>query len=269
MAEEKAQMQHAGEREKKLLKKASYISGRTRWDHSSLAELNCNAQYFHCGEILRSSFYQKQWSIHECTPHRIFVSQGNYPIKGLHFLLKRMPAILEKWPDTTLVVAGRAPYDFENKIVQMGVDYIYEYQRYIKLLIRDLKLENKVVFTGPLNETEMCQAYLDSHLFISPSVMENSPNSLGEAMALGMPCIVSMVGGVADMLTDETEGYLYPAGEDGMLPYYVDRLFSQPSLAVQLGKAARLKAKKNHEPEKITKDLLAIYHSISVNKDIE
>jgi glycosyltransferase involved in cell wall biosynthesis len=56
----------------------------------------------------------------------------------------------------------------------------------------------------------MRDRYLSSALFVCPSTIENSPNSLGEAMLLGMPCISADVGGVRSIFTDGEDGILYP-----------------------------------------------------------
>ena len=55
----------------------------------------------------------------------------------------------------------------------------------------------------------MRQAYLEADVFLLPSQSENSPNSLGEAMLLGLPCVASNAGGIPDMLADGQEGLLY------------------------------------------------------------
>ena len=44
-----------------------------------------------------------------------------------------------------------------------------------------------IYYTGPLDAAAMRQAYLEADVFLLPSSCENSPNSLGEAMLLGMP----------------------------------------------------------------------------------
>ena len=71
-----------------------------------------------------------------------------------------------------------------------------------------------------------------------PSTIENSPNSLGEAMLLGLPCISSHVGGVANMLVHGVEGFLYPSDEPYMISYYVCKLFENDNLARRFSEAA-------------------------------
>ena len=62
--------------------------------------------------------------------------------------------------------------------------------------MRIRELEDKVSFLGPLNAEQMKAEYLRSNVFLCPSSIENSPNSLGEAQMLGVPCVASYVGGI-------------------------------------------------------------------------
>ncbi len=61
-------------------------------------------------------------------------------------------------------------------------------------------MRSKIHFLGSLDAEKMKQAYLDANVFVLPSTIENSPNSLGEAMLLGVPCVAADVGGVTDLL---------------------------------------------------------------------
>ena len=99
--------------------------------------------------------------------------------------------------------------------------------------IKKYHLQNKVIFTGPLNESKMRQRYLDAHVFVSPSLIENSPNSLGEAMILGVPSISSYVGGVPDMIKDKKEGFLYQHDAPYMLAYICE-IFKHDSIALKI-----------------------------------
>ena len=55
----------------------------------------------------------------------------------------------------------------------------------------------------------MLDRYLKSSVFVCPSALENSPNSLGEAMLLGMPCVSAAVGGIPSIFTGGEDGLLY------------------------------------------------------------
>lgn len=86
---------------------------------------------------------------------------------------------------------------------------ISAYGRYLRRLLGDGGMEEKVIFLGKMNAGQMRDRYLKSSLFLCPSALENSPNSLGEAMLLGMPCVCAAVGGIPDIFTEGEDGILY------------------------------------------------------------
>ena len=88
------------------IKAAKHVTGRTVLDKSYALRYNPDIQYHFMNETLRPVFYQGSWSQENCEPHSIFISQGDYPLKGLHYVLKAMPMILEQYPDARLYVAG-------------------------------------------------------------------------------------------------------------------------------------------------------------------
>lgn len=193
--------------------------GRTSWDKAHVWTINPKAQYHFCNETLRDEFYKHQWRYDKCEKHSIFLSQAGYPIKGLHQVLKAMPLILKHYPDTKVYVAG-------DDITKRPWYRLAGYGAYIKYLIKRYKLENHVFFTGLLNEQEICKQYLKSNVFVCPSAIENSPNSLGEAQLLGVPCIASYVGGVPDMMKG-CEEFMYRFEEVEMLAKKICSLFSE------------------------------------------
>jgi glycosyltransferase involved in cell wall biosynthesis len=165
-----------------------------------------------------------------------------------------MPLILRHFPDTIVRVAG---YDitkantFYDKLKMTG------YGLYIKRLIKKLKLDGKVTFTGNLNAEEMKNEYLKSNVFICPSTIENSPNSLGEAQILGVPCIASYVGGIPDMM-DGNEENLYRFEEVEMLAEKVCRIFSNEGDQKNMIETAQMR----HDPATNGNKLYSIYKSL-------
>lgn len=206
MAEQQQKFVKRGMMEKEAIGIAGNITGRTEWDRLCTRKWNQTARYFNMNEILRPEFYTAEWNAKTCVPHSIFLSQGDYPIKGLHYMLLAMPAILEKYPDATLNVAG-------NNIVNYGTLKqklkISGYGKYLRKLIKANGLREKVKFLGKLDAGQMLAAYLRSSLFVCCSTLENSPNSLGEAMLLGMPCVSADVGGIPSLFVDGEDGIMY------------------------------------------------------------
>lgn len=248
-----------GEAEREAIRKVGHVIGRTTWDRACVSQINDQAVYFHCNETLRESFYHETWERERCEPHSIFLSQGQYSIKGLHFMLEAMPLILQRYPDAKLYIGGSDLTDrsgLKNKL------FATHYGNYIQSLIDRYNLRQHISFTGTLNEQNMCQRYLKSHVFVCPSTIENSPNSLAEAMLLGVPSVASYVGGTSDMLADKKEGFLYQQDAPYMLAYYVCKIFEDDTLAKTLSAAARRRAKVTHSQELNLKQLVQIYKDI-------
>ena len=240
-----------GKNEIEAIKRTNHIIGRTTWDKACSNQINPQANYHFCNETLREEFYKHQWDVNDCEKHSIFLSQGQYPIKGLHYMLEAIPLILKRFPKAKVYISGKDITKSDSIKDKLLMTY---YGKYIKKMIKKLNLERNVVFTGQLDEKKMCQRYLKSHVFVCPSSIENSPNSLGEAMILGVPSVASYVGGIPDMLKDKEEGFLYQHDAPYMLAQYVCEIFENQDLALKFSKNARERALRHMIEMKIRED---------------
>jgi len=248
-----------GRAEIEAIQKVDHIIGRTTWDRACTSQINPKAEYHFCNETLREEFYNHEWNIEKCEKHSIFLSQGQYPIKGLHYMLEAMPLILQKYPQAKIYISGKditKSGSLKDKLLMTYYGY------YIKKMISKNNLQHNIVFTGPLDEKQICNRYLKSNVFVCPSSIENSPNSLGEAMILGVPCVASNVGGVPDMLKHNEEGFVYQADAPYMLAHYVCEIFESEKLAVSMSIKAREQALKTHDRLQNTTRLTEIYKRI-------
>jgi len=250
-----------GANEKAALMLTGNIAGRTAWDRSVLEKYLETAKYYKWNETLRSNFYGKNWSIRECETYSVFVSQGNYPIKGVHIALRAFPKVLAQYPNAKLYVAGDkiTAYESIKEKIRIGT-----YGKYLLELIRENHLEGHVVFLGKLDAEKMCERLLKSHVFLSASVLENSSNSVGEAMLLGVPVVSSNVGGVPSLLEGEKEGLFYPSEDENALAEQIMRIFADEKLAERISAAGKKRAEKTHDPKTNYKRLLEIYHEINL-----
>lgn len=252
-----------GELEIETIKRTKHVIGRTTWDKACTAQINSGATYHFCNETLREEFYKHMWEIDQCERLSIFTSQASYPIKGIHFVIEAMPLILEKYPKAKLYIAG---HDITKADTIKQKIKLSSYAKYISDLIKEYKLGGSVIFTGLLDEKKMCQRYLKSNVFVCPSSIENSPNSLGEAMILGVPCVASDVGGVSDMLKHKDEGFVYQTDAPYMLAHYVCEIFENEDLALKFSKNAREHASKTHDKNENTRRLIEIYRDVLEKK---
>lgn len=246
-----------GECEKELLRKVNHIIGRTSWDHSHAWAINPKAQYHHGGETLRAEFYSGEiWNYEKCIPHSIFLSQGGVPLKGLQQVLRALPLVLRHYPDTIIRIAGKDISSLNNLR-----DYLLfsDYGKLIRKIIKKNNLQEHVRFLGYLDGEKMRKEYLQSNIFICPSSIENSPNSLGEAQLLGVPVLASYVGGSMDMMRGDEE-HLYRYEETEMLAHKIVRLFDCKD-RINTDKM-REEALKRHDPQNNLKELIELYRKI-------
>lgn len=245
-----------GKLEVEALQKVRHIIGRTRWDSACTHAVNPQAEYHFCNETLREAFYTGTWRYEGCQKHRIFASSCAYPIKGFHYLLEAFGSVHQDYPDAVLAVPGRS-FLTASRIRRTN------YQKYLGQLAQRYGVAEKIEFLGSLSAQEMKREYGKANVFVLPSTIENSPNSLGEAMLLGTPCVAADVGGVTDLMKMDREGFVYPSTECYMLADSIDRVFRMEDKAEEMGQAAREHAAKTHDMERNLKTLLEIYRRIA------
>lgn len=247
-----------GQLEIKALKKLHHVIGRTDWDRSCALSINPELTYHFCNETLRENFYEGYWKYETCHKHRVFASSCAYPIKGFHYLLEAFAKVVSVYPDATLSVTGRSflPRNLKETL-RLG-----SYEKYLASLVKQYHLEDKICFLGNLSAEKMRQAFLDANVFVLPSTLENSPNSLGEAMLLGLPSVAANVGGVRNLMTHGCEGIIYESGDVAALAEGILQLFALEDKAAALGEAAGNHARNTHDPETNLRALIDIYHEI-------
>ncbi len=246
-------------REAQAIKGVDHVTGRTSLDREVTAAIHEGIHYHFMNETLRSNFYDKMWNLNDCERYSIFLSQGDYPLKGFHYMLQALPVIKKVYPETHVYIAGNQITKHDTWQSRWKLS---SYGKYLLQLMCENELEDSITFLGMVDSQEMCRQMLRAHVFVSPSTMENSPNSVGEAMLLGLPVVASSVGGVASMLTHEEEGFLYPVNEVNLLANYVCKIFSDDMIAMHLSEQARARAVKTHDPEINYRRLITIYQKM-------
>ena len=255
-----------GEAEKTVFALARNVLGRTEWDKAFTASVNPQARYYKLNEILRAPFYSGGWQRDPLRRPRIFVSQGNIPLKGLHRVIEALPAIAARYPDVQVDVAGWPP-PRKGALLQPVMNWLAEYPGYLDQLARRLGVADRIRYTGVLNAEAMKTCFLQSSVFLLPSSLENSPNSLGEAMLLGMPCAAANVGGVPSMMEDKKEGLLFDPARPDQMTQAVLALLDDPAGAEAMGKAARARAMADHDPKAIAAAQMALYNQLCGAKE--
>ncbi|WP_460771723.1 glycosyltransferase family 4 protein [Mariniluteicoccus flavus] len=247
-----------GREEVETLRRVQYVIGRTTWDRAVAELANPDVRYFSVPETIRPAFYESAWNFESCDPYSIFLSQGHYPIKGLHFVLEALPAIIERYPATRVVVSGHPPRGegIRGRLKQTS------YAAYLYRLMNRHDIRDRVRFVGVLDEGQMVEQYLRSHVFVSASTVENESNSLSEAKLLGLPAVASYVGGVVDRLEHGRDGFFYQHDAPYMLSHYVNKLFGDRSLCEVMGAESRRRSLVLNDPLANAKLMAEAYRHI-------
>ena len=253
-----------GKIENRTISNSNHIIGRTDWDYAAVKAINPNLTYHKCNEILRDEFYSNEpWNYKNCEKHTIFMSQGSYPIKGLHQAIEAISIIKRRYPKLILKISGQNIFStdsFYNKVK------ISSYAKYINHLIRKYDLTENVQFLGTLNVNQIIQEYLQSNVYLMASSIENSPNSIGEAMILGVPIVSSFVGGIPNFIEHNTDGYLYQFDSPYMIAHYIQKTFEESGNIQLRLMNTREKAMKIFDSVQNSTEMIQIYNNIIKNR---
>ena len=257
LAKEQAKLAERGTTEVALLRQIEHVAGRTQWDHDSALAINGNLRYHTLQEVLRQDFYDYAgtWSYDRSQPHTLFLSQSHYPLKGLHQILTALPMVLERYPDTQVRIVGR---DITTKHWWQRSTY----GNVLHELIERHNLRPHLTFLGALSAQQMVHEYQQAQIFVCPSRLENSNNSVCEAQLIGTPTIASRVGGLTSLVEHNHSGLLYDFANVQALADCICSLFSNADLCRQVSKEASRVALLRHDREIIASTLYNIYKEL-------
>jgi len=143
---------------------------------------------------------------------------------GPGHLLRALRIVCDRFPDTTLTLAGAGPMQAE-----------------LCALTQELRLERSVKFAGDVPNTRVPEMLADSDIFVMPSVFNSETFGVAavEAQAMGIPVVATNVGGVPEAVVDGETGILVQPGNPQELASAIIRLIAAPPLRVQMGIAGR------------------------------
>jgi len=209
--------------------------------------INPQATYYTVGELLRQPFWVSRWRLEKCQRHRVIFTNAGHLRKGAEVLLDVIPSLKRDYPDFQVCMAG-------------NISHRSGYGRYIRRRLRSLG--DNVVELGALNAKEMAAELVRSHVFISPSFIDNSPNALCEAQLVGMPVISTYNGGVPSLVENGKTGLFFPTGDAPTLAAKLREVFKNDDLAQQLGSQARETAQQRHAPDSVIEGLTQAYKDV-------
>lgn len=197
---------------------------------------------------MRNEFYNYEWNYKNKNKKVVYSTIGSVNYKGLETIAEcGLKLNKSNGIDVDLRIGGILSQDEVFKIVSK------KYGKDIKNFIKPL---------GSIPASVVVKEMLSSDVFVHPSHIDNSPNSVCEAMMLGIPVVSTDVGGIPSLIENGVDGLLVPSGNANLMTEAILRIMNDQVLANKLSKNARKRALERHDKAKIVNDLFSIYKSL-------
>ena len=155
--------------------------------------------------------------------------------KNHEMIIRAFAEVADRYPDYRLEIYGEG-----------------ELRTSLQVLVKELGLEGRIILPGSISD--VAEHIYRASIFVLSSYSEGMPNTLIEAMALGIPSVSTdcPCGGPAELITNGENGFLIEPGNQGELQDILQKLMDDDHLAMKVGKnAAKLQEELN--PETINK----------------
>lgn len=165
--------------------------------------------------------------------------------KGAHILVEATPKILHYWDKAKIVIAGKGPQE-----------------AYLKERAQALGVSGRIYFTGYVDDNTRNLLYRCADIAVFPSLYEPFGITALEAMACGVPVVVSDVGGLAEVVRHGLTGWKVYAGNPGSLADGVLHLLYEPKLADKLRQNALKIVESKYNWPSIAEETIRVYQEI-------
>jgi len=164
------------------------------------------------------------------------------PAKGLTHLLKAAQKISKVHPNIVLLIVGEGPdkAKLQAEAEASGV---------------------RAHFVGYQTDTPPYYSLMD--VLVLPSFFEGLPGVVLEAMAMQKPVIATNVGGTADLVSNDENGFLVSPGSSGEIAFGLEKLCSRPDLASRMGRTSRQMVEKDFQWDRIVDKVEMIYKEVT------
>jgi glycosyltransferase involved in cell wall biosynthesis len=174
-------------------------------------------------------------------PPVILVARNLEPIYDNASAIRALALVKARVPHAQLVVAGSGPEEAR-----------------LRQLVESLKLGDSVRFTGRVDAADMPALYRSAHVALNPSLIDNMPNSVLEALAAEVPVVSTRVGGVPYMVEHEKTALLVEPGAVADMAEAIVRILTDPALAERL-RTAGFETAQTYTWLKIKPQLFKVY----------
>jgi glycosyltransferase involved in cell wall biosynthesis len=173
-------------------------------------------------------------------PHLV-VTRNLEPIYDVATALRAFARFRQRFPEARLSIAGEGPE-----------------RASLEALARGLRVDAATVFTGRLDNADLPVLYRSASALCNPSRVDNTPISVLEALASGVPVVSTGVGGVPFLVSHDRDALLVPAGDPEAMAAALVRVHTEPGLAARLRDAGQDSVRR-FAWQRVRPELLAAY----------
>lgn len=230
--------------ETQVIKHGSNFGTRTQWASDYVKALNPKAMIYYLPEAVNPLFFKSHGG---AGTNRILYVGSIHRRKGIEVLLEALVHVAKRISDVSLTVVGSGEVGYMNELKKRS---------------RQLKIENRVIWVGSKMPEEIAALHDDSALLVHPTLIDNSPNAVAEAMASGLPVVASNVGGIPSMIQHGETGILVEVGHPANLAAAILDLLANSQLRAWLSKNARELAIYKYSPSVVADQAVRVYLDI-------
>ncbi|MFZ1682757.1 MAG: glycosyltransferase [Candidatus Zixiibacteriota bacterium] len=194
---------------------------------------------------------------------RVICAIGNVAeVKGYRYLIEAVAHIAKTHPDIMLLIAGNdAVRDDSGKFLSQPGSA--REQLGLTKLADDLGVRDRVVFLGEFREIALLLAISD--LYACSSLHEGFSLTTVEAMASGLPVVVSDCGGPTEIVTNGVDGLVVPVADSGAIAAAALRILDDRDLARRMGESGKAKAYGKFSMEKFVQAHESLYRQLCLS----
>lgn len=174
------------------------------------------------------------------------------PVKGWDILVESFCVLAQELPNVHLLLIGSTTSPEEARFTHT-----------VMTKVNNLKLQNRIHLLG--HRADIPEILKASDIFVFPSRSDGQGLALVEAMAVGLPCVASNVGGIPDVLTNGVNGFLFEREDQKSLTDYIRKLINDKSLRIDIGKKAAIRAG-DFTMEKYVEKIIESYRLVLMEK---
>lgn len=129
-------------------------------------------------------------------------------------------------------------------------------------LSRTLGIEKRISFLGFQSHDRIAREMARARFVLVPSRIDNSPNIITEAHAMGLPVIAAKSGGIPEKIRDGLDGYLVDSEDYKKLAVKMDALYNDQQLSISMGRRGKARALRMNSIESIVDKHVALYRGL-------